>query len=267
MTVSKSCASDSVPEPRAIARSMLSFGMEYERAFSIAFCSARLPPGSGPPSFAATMIARDSFEKSLPRFASAAPFLCLIEDHLLCPDTRRLLYAFEEQLVHTRIFRQLGVERRDEETALTQEDGLTVVLCEHLDLGAVVADARCADEDAAQQRIVAPQAEVRLEARNLAAVGVAVDVEIHQAEMPAVEHDHPRARAEDWAGESPQGFVQAVEPHQAHERRRLPAGNDEAVQALELLRLPHFDDVRAEAAQHRRVLADVSLDGEHSNSH
>ena len=27
-------------------------------------------------------IARESFEKSLPRLASAAPFLCLIEDHL-----------------------------------------------------------------------------------------------------------------------------------------------------------------------------------------
>src|SRR5580765_1124232 len=65
---------------------MLSFGMEYERAFSIAFCSARFPDGSPPPSRAATMIARVSFEKSLPRFASAAPFLCLIDDHLLCPD-------------------------------------------------------------------------------------------------------------------------------------------------------------------------------------
>ena len=62
---------------------MLSFGIEYERAFSIAFCSARLASGSAPPSRAATMIARDSFEKSLPRLASAAPFLCLIDDHLL----------------------------------------------------------------------------------------------------------------------------------------------------------------------------------------
>src|SRR2546423_15486889 len=65
---------------------MLSFGIEYERAFSIAFWSARLAAGSAPPSRAATMIARVSFEKSLPRFASAAPFLCLIDDHLLCPD-------------------------------------------------------------------------------------------------------------------------------------------------------------------------------------
>src|SRR5436853_5601182 len=99
MTVSKACASDSAPEPRAIARSMLSLGIEYERAFSIAFCSARLPAGSGPPSFAATMIARESLEKSLPRFASAAPFLCLIEDHLLCPDTERL----QESLVNPRV--------------------------------------------------------------------------------------------------------------------------------------------------------------------
>jgi hypothetical protein len=43
---------------------MLSLGIEYERAFSIAFCKARLPAGSGPPSFAATMMARESFEKS-----------------------------------------------------------------------------------------------------------------------------------------------------------------------------------------------------------
>src|ERR671915_782592 len=122
MTVSKACASESAPDPRAIARSMLSFGMEELFAFSIAFCSARLPAGSGPPSFAATMIARDSFEKSLPRFASAAPFLCLIDDHLLCPDTRLLLHKVQEARVHARIVCQLRVERRDEEAALPQQD-------------------------------------------------------------------------------------------------------------------------------------------------
>src|SRR5438132_9030343 len=65
---------------------MLSFGIEAALAFSTAFWSDRLAAGSAPPSRAATMIARVSFEKSLPRFASAAPFLCLIDDHLLCPD-------------------------------------------------------------------------------------------------------------------------------------------------------------------------------------
>ncbi len=61
---------------------MLSFGIEYERAFSIAFWRARFEAASGPPSLAATMIARESFENNLPRLASAAPFLCLIELHL-----------------------------------------------------------------------------------------------------------------------------------------------------------------------------------------
>src|ERR671939_704347 len=111
MTVSKFEPSASAPEPRAIARSMLSFGIEYDLAFSIAFWSARLLAGSPPPSFAATMIARASFEKSLPRFASAAPFLCLIDDHLLCPDTRLLPDEVEEALVHARVVRQLRVER------------------------------------------------------------------------------------------------------------------------------------------------------------
>src|SRR5690348_752486 len=101
-----------------MARSMLSFGIEYERAFSIAFWSARLFIGSPPPSFAATMIARASFEKSLPRFASAAPFLCLIEDHLLCPDTR---YLLEKQFVQPRVVRQLRMEGRDEEPSLPRE--------------------------------------------------------------------------------------------------------------------------------------------------
>ena len=38
------------------------------------------------PSRAATWIARASFVKSWPRLASAAPFLCLMEDHLEWPD-------------------------------------------------------------------------------------------------------------------------------------------------------------------------------------
>ena len=114
---------------------MLSFGIEYERAFSIAFWSARFEAGSGPPSFAATMIARESFEKSLPRFASAAPFLCLIVDHLLCPDTLRLRHQLEKSFVDAGIVRQLGMERRDEDAAVAEQHRLTVELRQHLDTG------------------------------------------------------------------------------------------------------------------------------------
>src|SRR3954447_12771581 len=66
---------------------MLSFGIDAWRAFSIAVASAALPAGSPPPSRAATWIARASFVKSWPRFASVAFFLCLIDAHLEWPAT------------------------------------------------------------------------------------------------------------------------------------------------------------------------------------
>ena len=57
-------------------------------------------------------------------------------------------------------------------------------------------DPRRADEDAAQRLVLALQLEVGLEARDLAPVGVAADLEVEQAEVAAVEQDHPGAGAE-----------------------------------------------------------------------
>src|SRR5436190_7423785 len=129
---------------------MFSLGIEYERAFSIAFASARLAAGSPPPSRAATINARASLEKSLPRFASAAPFLCLIELHLLCPDMHRLPHQPEELLVNARVVRQLRMEGGDDDSTLAQKHGLAVELREHLRLRPGVDDARRADEDPSQ---------------------------------------------------------------------------------------------------------------------
>src|SRR5207248_1042767 len=72
-------------------------------------------------SYAATMIARVSFVKSSPRLASAAPFLCLIVDHLLCPDTLRLPHLGQEQLVDARVVGQLRVEGGDEDPSLSRQ--------------------------------------------------------------------------------------------------------------------------------------------------
>src|SRR5438034_1714631 len=113
---------------------MLSFGIELSRAFWMAVARVAFPSGSGPPSRAATMIARASLENSLPRLASAAPFLCLIDDHLLCPDTRGLLRHLQEELVDTGVVGQLRVERGDEDAAISEQHGLAVQLGEHLDV-------------------------------------------------------------------------------------------------------------------------------------
>src|SRR6266536_3250603 len=147
---SYAAASPPVPAPRAIARSMLSFGIEAARALSIAFWSARFPAGSGPPSFAATISARVSFVNSCPRFASAAPFLCLIDDHLLCPDIRLLPDQLEEQFVDACVVGQFRVERRDENPAVAEQHRLAFELCEHLDAGAALVEPWGANEDAAQ---------------------------------------------------------------------------------------------------------------------
>src|SRR5215210_4932160 len=79
------------PVPRSIARWMLSFGIEASRAFWTAVASVGLPSGSPPPSRAATVIARASLVNCLPRLASVAAFLCLIADHLECPDMALIL--------------------------------------------------------------------------------------------------------------------------------------------------------------------------------
>src|SRR6185295_20241544 len=112
------------------------------------------------------MIARESLEKSLPRLASAAPFLCLIDDHLLCPDMGLLFDELQEALVDARVVRELRVERRDDEPSVANEHRLAVQLGEHLDAVADVAHARRPDEHAVQR--LAVQLELGLEARDLA---------------------------------------------------------------------------------------------------
>src|SRR5436190_11622882 len=246
---------------------MLSFGIEYERAFSIAFWSARLAAGSAPPSRAATMIARASLEKSLPRLASAAPFLCLIDDHLLCPDIGLLPNQLEEQFVDACVVGQFRVERRDENPAVAEQHRLAFELCEHLDAGAALVEPWGANEDAAQGLVGAVEPQVGLEARDLAPVGVAVDDDVGEPEVLPVEHDHPGAGAEHGPVEVAQRLVQAVEPDQAHDRGRFAAGNDEAVDLFELLRRPYLDRLRSQPAQHRRVLAEVSLDCQNADLH
>src|SRR5215471_312997 len=245
---------------------MLSFGTEYERAFSIAFCSARFAAGSPPPSRAATMIARESFEKSLPRLASAAPFLCLMELHLLWPDTALLPDEVEETLVDARVVGQLRMEGRHEQPSLTQKHGLAVELREHLHFRTRIAHTGRADEDASERLVLPVELQIGFEAGDLPAVGVAAHLEVEQAEVAAVEEDHPGAGAEDRPLEAANRLLQAVEAHQAADCRRLPARDDQPVELRQLLGLAHLERLGAEPAQHGRVLAHVALDGEDADS-
>ena len=104
-----------------------------------------------------------------------------------------------------------------------------------------------------------------LEARDLPAECVSFDDEVDQPEPLAVEHDHPRTRAEDRRREGADGLVEPVEAHQTQHRRRLAARDHQAVEVVQVLRQPHLERLDAESAQHRGVLAERTLECEHAD--
>src|SRR5271169_2364597 len=81
----------SSPVPFFIARSMLSFGIDCWRAVVTAVRRRGLALISPPPMRAATVISLISLVNALPRLASVAAFLCLIELHFEWPDIARIL--------------------------------------------------------------------------------------------------------------------------------------------------------------------------------
>src|SRR6185503_9105319 len=81
----------SSPVPRRMARLMLSAGMFCDFASAMIVRKRGFISGSPPPPRAATVNSLIRRVKILPRLASRAPFLCLIEAHLEWPDIQKLL--------------------------------------------------------------------------------------------------------------------------------------------------------------------------------
>ena len=78
-----------------MARWMVSLGIFNPRAFWTADRSLGLDSTSVPPTLAATVISLINLVKSFPLFASLAPFLRLMVDHLLCPDIIPIQYLLQ----------------------------------------------------------------------------------------------------------------------------------------------------------------------------
>src|SRR5438552_10598867 len=81
----------SSPVPRRIARFIFSAGMFSDFASAMIVRSRGFMSGSPPPARAATVNSLMILVKILPRLASRAPFLCLMEAHLECRDIGSLL--------------------------------------------------------------------------------------------------------------------------------------------------------------------------------
>src|SRR5688572_24046837 len=133
MIVCQSAPPASAPDPRLTARSMLSIGTEFLRAFCMASYSVGLPSGSPPPVRAATSMFLISFANSFPRLASRAAFLCLVVAHLewplISPPSSPCQSGrpnhLREQPMHPPVAGQLGVEGGGQHGPLPNRDDPT----------------------------------------------------------------------------------------------------------------------------------------------
>ena len=110
--------------------------------------------------------------------------------------------------------------------------------------------------------------EVGLERAHLAPERVAPRLDVHDPEVLAVEHDQPRARAEDRRAGRASARSGSASPSRSmpeRHRRRLAAGDDEPVEPVEVGRHAHLAHVGAERAQHPRVRREAALQGEHAD--
>src|SRR5216684_3680374 len=125
------CSPSSCPVPRRIARSTFSPGMFAALAARIAVRRRGLEFGSPPPMRAAMLISRMIRVNTRPRFASVAPFLCLIVAHFECPDMThpRLLHvtaAWPGSSMDEFLRRRAVSEKNDRPAAADNSDRCTV---------------------------------------------------------------------------------------------------------------------------------------------
>ena len=84
-----------------MARVIVSPGILHAFAVEIACLNLGFESGSLPPDFAATINSLITLVKTFPRLASRAAFLCLIVDHLLCPDINSSVIIIIENEITT----------------------------------------------------------------------------------------------------------------------------------------------------------------------
>src|ERR1700738_2501427 len=133
--VCQSAPPASSPAPRLRARSMLSLGTEFFLAFWMASYSVGVPPGSPPPTRAATSMFLISRAKFLPRRASMTAFLCFVVAHLEWPLMQVLplsLTSESDQRVYVDVYplpNRVGRHQRDAAIADTRRPAQGPLTC------------------------------------------------------------------------------------------------------------------------------------------
>ncbi|MCO5556195.1 hypothetical protein L7F22_009739 [Adiantum nelumboides] len=199
----------------------------------------------------------------------------------------------DEQPVHPPVPGQLGVERRGEHRALPDRDRPPCCLTrvdtvagdirdrgEHLDVTAGLLDPRRPDEHRVH-RVAGETGELQvgLEGVDLPAEGVAPHDDVEPAELVLVgssvqdllgQQDHAGTRAvrgQAVAQPGAQRLQELERVEQLGHRGRLAAGQDDAVHHGQLGRTADRHGLGARRGQRRHVLADVALQGQHTDPH
>ncbi len=182
----------------------------------------------------------------------------------------------QKQLVQAGVVRELGVKRGDQHPSLTSGDGMPLPGGQHLDLRAGALDPRSPDEHGAD-RIAAEvrDAHIGLEAPDLPPERDTADLDVDEPEGRrktldgrSRDHDEAGTRAEHGAAGGVEGDDRLIESGGAHEPahgRALSAGDDETVEAGQIVRATHFEGTGAETLEHDAMLSEVALERENAH--
>ena len=178
----------------------------------------------------------------------------------------------------SRVAGQFGVERGCKHVLLSHGYGTTVAEAgENLDALPDRIDYGSTNEDPSERSFSdAVHFEVGLEAVDLAAEGVTAYLDVHEVERfgsvvgEAVgQDDHSGAGAphgQSFSHESDDRVSHVEDVEELDDGRALPTGNDEAIQARQVLAEPHFGRVDSEPFDHQAMFEEIALNGKDSDS-
>jgi hypothetical protein len=145
---------------------------------------------------------------------------------------------------------ELRVEGDRQNVAVPDRHRVPIHLGQNLDARTVLLGPRRPDEDGPQRLLAkTPDAQVVLEARQLAAEGVAAADVVGEPQVVAAADDHPRAAAKDRTArlvERRDRLVQALALHAHRDGGRLATRNDQAIQPHQLVGRPDLGRLGAE---------------------
>ena len=178
---------------------------------------------------------------------------------------------FQEELMDTEIVGQLGMERREQYSTVSNKHRVAFVETENLtiEIFGPSFDDRSADKDSVKGCFERRQEKLGVEAVNLASIGVSAYLDVHYLQplrplSSLSQQDGSRAGSEDRQAVSAGRPERIEEPATAGEilhRCAFAAGDDQPMDILEVLRLPDFPGFHSAALEAGDVKREGSLQG------